>query len=159
MADGAVMVTKSCASDSRSINPKLFTRIDTGDGWFSLENHLTGKCLDVELGGDRLLSSSCSGGDNQKFAFAGAQLQVRHSGKCVSVDPSGQLLQRDCTGEGGQSWASEQHSDCLALVDEQEKVTKDGAGVGCNKAEKGCSINAAGTKAAYATMRYNCSES
>jgi hypothetical protein len=112
------MVTRSCASDSRSINPKLFTWIDAGDGWFSLENHPTGKCLDVELGGDRLLSSSCSGGDNQKFAFVGSQLQVKHSGKCVSVDPSGQLLQRDCTGEGGQSWASEQHSDCLALVDE-----------------------------------------
>jgi len=92
MADGAVMVTKSCASDSRSINPKLFTRIDAGDGWFSLENHLTGKCLDVELGGDRLLSSSCSGGDNQKFAFVGSQLQVKHSGKCVSVDPSGAPL-------------------------------------------------------------------
>jgi hypothetical protein len=98
-------------------------RLPQRDGYYSLHNVLTGKCLDVTRAdtsdGATIQQWGCNGGDNQMWSwdymnryYAGwpvYQLRAKHSGKCIDI-PFGSplagtgLQQWTCNGSAGQEW-------------------------------------------------------
>ncbi|GAA4127061.1 hypothetical protein GCM10022416_01390 [Actinomadura keratinilytica] len=107
---------------------------EVGDGYYTLTNPRSGKCLDVDAtdgsgtaDGRNVRQYDCNGGDGQKWRVemkaGGYWLVSKHSGKCLAVDGASQT-------EGGNvvqwSCADPQQDEQLWNITEQKRHELDG---------------------------------